>query len=94
LQNGMSVERQLLLTKRPDPWDVCLHAVVRAAIADNHAIFASGWWPTFAGWALVPSGLRFVLPSLAFVSIKLPHILGLLDATELLNSCTPELLNS
>ena len=45
-----------------------LHTL-RAAIADDYAMFASGWWPTFAGWASRPLGPCFVFPSLAFVSI-------------------------
>src|ERR1700758_5689018 len=32
-----------------------LHTL-RAAIADDYAMFASGWWPTFTGWASRPTG--------------------------------------
>ena len=32
-----------------------LHTL-RAAIADDYAMFASGWWPTFAGWVSRPTG--------------------------------------
>ena len=32
-----------------------LHTL-RAAIADDYAMFASGWWPTFTGWAPPPTG--------------------------------------
>jgi hypothetical protein len=32
-----------------------LHTL-RAAITDDYAMFASGWWPTFAGWVSRPTG--------------------------------------
>ena len=46
-----------------------LHTL-RAAIADDYAMFASGWWPTFAGWGCLTHWVpAIVFPSLVFVSI-------------------------
>ena len=54
-----------------------LHTL-RAAIADDYAMFASGWWLAFAGWGLfthwVPVLCFRVLFS--FRLHALPHILG------------------
>src|ERR1700726_5301144 len=69
-----------------------LHTL-RAAIADDYAMFASGWWPTFTGWASRPTGSLLCVSEscFRFRLHDLPHILGLLDATELLNSCLLDL---
>jgi internalin A len=49
-------------------------------------MFASGWWPTFTGWASRPTGSLLCVSEscFRFRLHDLPHILGLLDATELL----------
>ena len=66
-----------------------LHTL-RAAIADDYAMFASGWWPTFTGWAPRPTGSLLCVSEscFRFRLHDLPHILGLLDATELLQLLT------
>src|ERR1700686_2880869 len=75
-----------------------LHTL-RAAIADDYAMFASGRWLAFAGWGCLPHWVPVLCFRVLF-SFRLhalPHILGFLDATctpALLHSCPPALLPS
>ncbi len=65
-----------------------LHTL-RAAIADDYAMFASGRWLAFAGWGCFPHWVPVLCFRVLF-SFRLhalPHILGFLDAT-----CPPVLL--
>src|ERR1700736_6897751 len=67
-----------------------LHTL-RAAIADDYAMFASGRWLAFAGWGCLPHWVTVLCFRVLF-SFRLhalPHILCFLDAT-----CTPVLLSS
>ncbi|HLP57869.1 MAG TPA: hypothetical protein VK186_03530 [Candidatus Deferrimicrobium sp.] len=36
------------------PWLLYLLSTLRAAIADDYARLASGWWSTFTGWEWLP----------------------------------------
>src|SRR4029077_13280093 len=42
-----------------------LHTL-RAAIADDYAMFASGWWLAFAGWGLSPTGSLYCVSEFLF----------------------------
>ena len=42
-----------------------LHTL-RAAIADDYAMFASGWWLAFAGWACLPTGSLYCVSEFVF----------------------------
>jgi len=59
-----------------------LHTL-RAAIADDYAMFASGWWLAFAGWGCSPHWIPVLCFRVlfSFPLHPLPHILGFHDAT-------------
>jgi hypothetical protein len=45
-----------------------LHTL-RAAIADDYAMFASGWWLAFAGWGLSPHWVPVLCFRVCFLSL-------------------------
>ena len=42
---------------------------LRAAIADDYAMFASGWWLAFAGWVCLPTGSLYCVSESCFLPI-------------------------
>ena len=45
-----------------------LHTL-RAAITDDYAMFASGWWLAFTGWACLPTGSLYCVSESCFLSL-------------------------
>jgi len=65
-----------------------LHTL-RAAIADDYAMFASGWWLAFAGWTCLPTGSLYCVSESCFLSLYILFLTFWVFMTrpELLNSC-------